>query len=93
MKTGGLSGPAIRPVGVAAVYKIRRAISIPVIGLGGITCTDDALQYLLAGADAIQIGTVLFSNPNAAHEIIQGIWQYMETYKINSVADIKNLLE
>lgn len=93
MKTGGLSGPAIRPVGVAAVYKIRRAVSTPVIGLGGITCTDDALQYLLAGADAIQIGTVLFSNPSAAHEIITGIQHYMEANNINSVAEIKNLLE
>lgn len=93
MKTGGLSGPAIRPVGVAAVYKLHRAVAIPVIGIGGITCTDDALQYLLAGADAIQIGTVLFSNSYAAHEILEGIRQYMEINRISSVSEIKNLLE
>jgi len=93
MKTGGLSGPAIRPVVVAAVYKIRRAVSIPVIGLGGIACTDDALQYLLAGADAIQVGTILFNNPHAAHEIIRGINQFMEDNNIKHVADIKNLLQ
>lgn len=93
MKTGGLSGPAIRPVGVAAVYKIKRSVSIPVIGIGGITNTNDALQYLLAGADAIQVGTALFNNPYAAHKIIEGIRQFMEENTISTVAEIKNLLQ
>ena len=63
MKTGGLSGPAIRPVGVAMTYRVSRAVSIPVIGIGGIMNTDDALQYMLAGASAIQIGTGNFIDP------------------------------
>lgn len=92
MKTGGLSGPAVRPVGVAAVYRIHRAIKIPVIGIGGITCADDALQYLLAGADAVQVGTALFSAPEAPLEIASGITAFMEANKLERVEDIKNLL-
>ena len=63
MKTGGLSGPAIRPIGVAMTYKVSRAVTIPVIGMGGILNADDAIQYLLAGASAVQIGTGNFIDP------------------------------
>jgi len=92
MGTGGLSGPAIRPVGVAMVYKASRAVSIPVIGLGGICDADDALQYLLAGAVAVQVGTAIFSRPEAPIEVIAGIRAFMEREGIDRVADIRNLL-
>ncbi|OHD22003.1 MAG: dihydroorotate dehydrogenase B catalytic subunit [Spirochaetes bacterium GWB1_59_5] len=92
MKTGGLSGPAIRPVGVAMVYKASRAVSIPVIGLGGIVNADDALQYLLAGAVAIQVGTAIFSRPEAPLEILAGIRDFMEREGIARVDEIRSLL-
>jgi len=71
--SGGLSGPAIRPIGVAATYKVSRAVQIPVIGLGGIARADDAIQYLLAGAQAVQIGTAIFTNPRTPHEVLDGM--------------------
>ena len=70
MKTGGLSGPAIRPIGVAMTYKVSRAVTIPVIGMGGILNADDAIQYLLAGASAVQIGTGNFIDPKSHQEFL-----------------------
>jgi dihydroorotate dehydrogenase (NAD+) catalytic subunit len=90
--TGGLSGPAIRPVGVAATYKVSRAVGIPVIGLGGISRADDAIQYLLAGAQAVQIGTSLFSNPGAPQEVLEGIAAWMGRHSVKSVGDIRLML-
>jgi len=92
MKTGGLSGPAIRPIGVAMVYKVSRAVSIPVIGMGGIMSTDDALQYLLAGATAVQIGTGTFVNPSLPVTVIDGIRDFCTKEGLASVCDIKSLL-
>lgn len=91
--TGGLSGPAILPIGVAAVYRVSRAVAIPVIGLGGISSADDALQYLLAGAVAVQIGTALFRNPRAAEEVLQGISEWMIRHNVKSVTEIRSLLD
>lgn len=92
MKTGGLSGPAIRPVGVAMTYRVSRAVTIPVIGIGGIMCTDDALQYLLAGASAIQVGTGNFVDPQIATDILEGITRYCEDEKVNSIKQISQVL-
>lgn len=92
MGTGGLSGPAVRPVGVAMVYKASRAVSIPVIGLGGISDADDAIQYLLAGAVAVQVGTAIFSRPEAPLEILAGIRAYMERGGIERVELLRTLL-
>jgi len=92
MKTGGLSGPAVKPVGVAAVYRISRAVRIPVIGLGGISTADDALEYLLAGADAVQVGTATFADPRAALRVLEGIEAWMRANGVSRVADIKTLL-
>lgn len=91
--TGGLSGPAIRPVGVAMVYKVSRAVSIPVIGIGGIMSAEDALQYLLAGASAIQIGTGNFVNPMSTKEILTGIKDYCEKEDITCIQDLHHLVQ
>lgn len=73
---GGLSGPAIRPLAVRMVYEVARAVTIPVVGMGGITCLRDALEFFLAGASAIQVGTANFSNPMVAIEIIDALEKY-----------------
>jgi len=88
---GGLSGPAIRPVAVAMVYKIARAVDIPIIGIGGISCANDALQFLLAGARAVEVGTACFMDPLAPLKIIDGINTYLDRHgesDINSIVGI-----
>ena len=92
-KTGGLSGPAVRPVGVAATYKVSRTIDIPVIGIGGIATADDAMQYLLAGAKAFQIGTQNFVEPDIAGRIGEEISQYMKDRGINSIDEFNSIIE
>lgn len=90
--SGGLSGPAIRPVAVAMVYKAARAVDIPVIGIGGIMNTEDALQFLLAGAKAVQIGTANFINPKGPLEIIAGLKKYCRESKLSNVSKIATTL-
>lgn len=92
MGTGGLSGPAIKPVGIAAVYRVSRAVKIPVIGIGGIMNSDDAIEYLLAGASAIQTGTVNFIDPDVTGTIMQGITAYAELHGLQSVKDFHDCL-
>jgi dihydroorotate dehydrogenase (NAD+) catalytic subunit len=89
---GGLSGPAIRPVGVAITYKVQKAVTIPVIGIGGIMNTSDALEYLLAGASAIQIGTANFINPSVSTAIFSGIHKYCEQEHVSCISDLHKLL-
>ncbi|MFP4377176.1 MAG: dihydroorotate dehydrogenase [Spirochaetales bacterium] len=91
--TGGLSGPAVLPIGVAAVYRVSRAVGIPVIGLGGISSGDDAIQYLLAGAEAVQLGTINFVNPHAAEEILAEVERYAAENGLTSIAEFHALLE
>lgn len=88
-KTGGLSGPAIKPVALRMVYQAAQAVRIPIIGMGGIACAEDALEFILAGATAVSIGAMNFVNPYATEETIQGIEQYM---KKNGVDDIHTLI-
>jgi dihydroorotate dehydrogenase (NAD+) catalytic subunit len=85
--TGGLSGPAILPVAVAAVYKASRRVKIPVIGLGGITKWEDAVQHLLAGASAIQVGSGTFANPRLAQEVHDGILAWAWEENLQTIAD------
>jgi dihydroorotate dehydrogenase (NAD+) catalytic subunit len=92
MGSGGLSGPAIRPVGVACCYKAARAVRIPVIGLGGIVRAEDALQYLLAGAKAVQVGTGTFVDPRCAISVLEGIAAWMEARGLARIDDIAALL-
>ncbi|HJN24659.1 MAG TPA: dihydroorotate dehydrogenase, partial [Rhodospirillales bacterium] len=92
-KTGGLSGPAIRPVGVRMTHQASRAIDIPVVGIGGITGADDAIQYLLAGAKAIQVGTWNFIEPGSSENIADGIAAYMEKHGIQNINGFAALLD
>jgi dihydroorotate dehydrogenase (NAD+) catalytic subunit len=92
-KTGGLSGPAIRPIGVRAVYQASRVVKIPVIGMGGITNSDDAIQYFLAGAKAIQIGTANFIDPQISNTVLSGIIEWMKEKNIESVSQISSLMK
>lgn len=88
-KTGGMSGPAIKPVAVRMVYQAANAVKIPIIGMGGIANAEDAIEFLLAGATAVSVGAMNFVNPYATAEIVQGIEEYMQKY---NVADINELI-
>lgn len=88
-KTGGMSGPAIHPVAVRMVYQTAQAVSIPIVGMGGIMNAEDAIEMILAGATAVSVGTANFTNPHVTEEIVAGIRDYMERYQ---VADIKDLV-
>ncbi len=90
---GGLSGPAIKPVALRMVYQVAQRVSIPVIGIGGIESTRDALEFMLAGATAVQIGTANFVNPRVSEEIVSGISDYVIKEKLGSVKDIIGALE
>ncbi|MCK5540265.1 MAG: dihydroorotate dehydrogenase [Deltaproteobacteria bacterium] len=91
--TGGLSGPAIKPVALRMVYQVAQAVSIPIIGIGGITSARDALEFLLAGASAIEIGTANFINPQTAIEIVEGIENYLKGQKCAKITDFIGKLE
>ncbi len=86
--TGGLSGPAIKPVALKMVWEVANSVSIPVIGIGGILTPEDAIEFLIAGASAIQVGTANFINPNASIDIINGIESYLIQNKIYDVSDL-----
>jgi dihydroorotate dehydrogenase (NAD+) catalytic subunit len=90
--TGGLSGPAIRPVGVAMTYKVSKAISIPAIGIGGIMNADDALQYFLAGASSIQIGTGNFVDPEIPKKVLKGIVTYCKQENISCIKELHQFI-
>lgn len=91
-KTGGLSGPAIKPVAVRMVYQAVNAVKLPVIGMGGILTWEDAVEFLLAGATAVSVGTANFHNPYAAVEIAEGIEKYLEKYGYEDVNQIIGLV-
>ena len=84
-RTGGLSGPAIKPVAVRMVYEVFKAVKVPIIGIGGIMNADDAIEFLLAGATAVAVGTANFVNPRATIEILDGIIAYMKDEKVGDI--------
>jgi len=91
--TGGLSGPAIRPITLRMVYQCSRSVKIPVIGLGGITKAEDAVEYFLAGAAAIQVGTANFYDPRAPLHVLEGLEKFLEKRRLSSVRDIVGKLK
>ncbi|MBW1993245.1 MAG: dihydroorotate dehydrogenase, partial [Deltaproteobacteria bacterium] len=91
--TGGLSGPAIKPVALRMVWQVVQAVRIPVVGIGGIMNARDALEFLIAGAAAIQVGTANFINPRATIEIIEGLDRFLSSRNISKITDIIGTLE
>lgn len=91
--TGGLSGPAVKPVALAMVWKVANRVSVPVVGMGGITTARDAIEFLIAGAAAVQVGTATFINPWAALEIVDGIADYCKAHHIARISDLVGSLE
>ena len=91
-RTGGLSGPAIRPLAVHLAHQAARAVRIPVLGIGGITCADDALEFLVAGCAAVQVGTATFVNPKAIAEVHDGIAAHLESRGYASLAELPRYL-
>lgn len=88
-KTGGMSGPAVKPVAVRMVYQAAHAVTIPVLGMGGIATAEDALEFIMAGATMVSIGTANFHNPTATVDVIRGMEAFMQK---NGVKDIKELI-
>ncbi|WP_250227552.1 dihydroorotate dehydrogenase [Anaeropeptidivorans aminofermentans] len=92
-KMGGLSGPAIKPVAVRMVYQVRKAVQIPIIGMGGISNWEDAIEFIMAGASMISVGTANFMNPMVTEEILSGIINYMDECHIKDIKDITGIIE
>jgi dihydroorotate dehydrogenase (NAD+) catalytic subunit len=91
--TAGLSGPAIKPIALRMVYEVSKQVNVPVIGLGGITTAEDAIEFIMAGACAVQIGTANFIKPDICLDIIQGIEIFMRKEKINSIDEIRGIID
>lgn len=87
-KTGGMSGPAVKPVAVRMVYQVANAVKVPIIGMGGIATAEDALEFIMAGATAVSVGTANFYNPYATVEIAEGIENYMKKHQVADIYDL-----
>ncbi len=90
--TGGLSGPAVKPIGLRVVYQVRQAVKVPIIGMGGIVTGEDAVEYLLAGATAVAVGTANYLEPNAALNVVNGLKAYMVENKVSNVSSLVGAL-
>jgi dihydroorotate dehydrogenase (NAD+) catalytic subunit len=90
---GGLSGPAIRPIAVRMVYECRQAVTLPIIGMGGIATADDVLEFMIAGATAVQVGTANFVDPFLWKKLLDGIRAYMAQHKITRLAELTGTLD
>lgn len=87
-RTGGVSGPAIKPIAIRMVYQVANAVKLPIIGMGGCMCAEDALEFIMAGATAVAVGTANFNNPYVTVEIIKGIEEYMTRNNINDINEL-----
>ena len=92
-KTGGLSGPAIKPVAVRMVYQVANAVNVPIIGMGGIANAKDAMEFILAGATAVSVGTANFNNPNTTIEVVEGIEDYMARHNVEDINDLIGIVK
>jgi dihydroorotate dehydrogenase (NAD+) catalytic subunit len=91
--TGGLSGPAIKPIALRMVYEAARAVKIPVIGMGGIITPEDAVEFLLAGATAVQVGTASYADPRATERLAKGLDAWCRSHQVERVASLTGTLE
>ena len=91
--TGGLSGPAIKPIAVRMVWQVYNAVNIPIIGMGGIMTGDDAIEFFIAGASAVAVGTANFVNPRASLDVVEGIEEYLERHRLHSIGELVGSLE
>ncbi|HCO66461.1 MAG TPA: dihydroorotate dehydrogenase, partial [Dysgonomonas sp.] len=91
--TGGLSGPCIKPVALRMVWQVFKSVQIPIIGMGGISCWEDAIEFILAGSSAIQIGTYNFIDPTVSIKVVDGIQNYLDMNNIAHVRDLIGALE
>lgn len=87
-RTGGMSGPAVKPVAVRMVYQVANAVKLPIIGMGGIATAEDALEFILAGATAVSVGTANFFNPYATEEVVKGLGEYMDRYQVKEIQEL-----
>jgi pyrD_sub1_fam: dihydroorotate dehydrogenase family protein len=87
-KTGGMSGPAVKPIAVRMVYQVANAVSLPIIGMGGIATCEDALEFIMAGATAVSVGTANFFNPYATEEIVEGMQAFLEKQKVEDINEL-----
>lgn len=92
-KTGGLSGPGIKPIAVRMVYQVAKAVDVPIIGMGGIMNAEDAIEFMMAGATGVAVGTANFVNPNATAEVVKGIEDYMKKYNIRDINELIGCVE
>lgn len=92
-KTGGLSGPTIKPVAVRMVYQVANAVKVPIIGMGGITNAKDAMEFILAGATAVSVGTANFNNPHTTIDVIEGIEDYMKRHNVEDINSLIGLVK
>ena len=92
-KIGGMSGPAIKPIAVRMVYQVNKVVNIPIIGMGGISNGDDAIEFILAGASGVAVGTANFINPYATIDVLKGIEDYMDKYNIKDLREIRGIVD
>lgn len=92
-KTAGVSGPIVKPIAVRMVYQVANAINLPIIGMGGIATAEDAIEFILAGATAVSVGTANFFNPTTTIEVAEGIEKYMEKYHFEKISDMVGLVK
>lgn len=92
-KTGGMSGPAVKPVAVRMVYQVAQAVKLPIIGMGGIATAEDALEFIMAGATAVSVGTANFFNPYATTEIVDGLAKFMEQQKVEDINQLIGIVK
>ncbi len=92
-KMGGMSGPAIKPIAVRMVYQVNKVVNVPIIGMGGISNGDDAIEFILAGASGVAVGTANFINPYATMDVLKGINDYMDRYNIKDLREIRGIVD
>ena len=92
-KTGGLSGPAVKPIALRMVYQVANAVSVPIIGMGGIATPEDAIEFILAGATAVSVGTANFYNPYATIEVAEGIEDYMKQHNCEDINQLIGIVK